>query len=334
MRRVLLLLAATALLAVVPPAWGGGADRTVFRFHDDRITESSGLVDLGGGLMATVNDSGDGPYVYVVDGAGRTVGVTDYGGDAVDVESMAPLDAGHVWVGDTGGNIHARATVQVYRVPVGRGDRRVSATRYDLLYPDAPHDAETLLADPRTGRLYVVSKSFLRGIVYAAPRHLRTGVSNRMREVGTVPGMVTDGTFLPDGRHVLLRRYGDATVYTLPGLRPAGPTFPLPRQRQGEGISIGPGGRIRISTEGVHSAVLQLRLPARVRAALAATPGRTHPTPSGDPSARQHRHRHQVRERHRAHRELRQGLWWVAGAAVVAALFVGAWVWSERRKLR
>jgi hypothetical protein len=325
MRRTAVAVAATALLVVVPPAWAGGNGHELFRFQDDRITESSGLVDLGDGLMATVNDSGDGPYVYVVDGAGRTVGVTDYGGDAVDVESMAPIDASHVWVGDTGGNIHARAIVQVYRVPVGRGNRTVEATGYDMLYPDSVHDAETLLANPRTGRLYVVSKTFLRGTVYAAPRHLRPGVSNRMGVIGSVPGMVTDGTFLADGRHVLLRGYGSASVYTFPGLQRVGPVIDLPRERQGEGISVGPGGRIRLSTEGAHTPVLQMRLPATVRNALADAPRTQGVVP------RPHHH-HGLRARHRAHRDQRRGLWWAAGAGVFAVVFVAGWVWSERRR--
>jgi len=329
MRKALAGVAATALLVVVPPAWAGGGAHTLFHFRDARITESSGLVDLGDGLTATVNDSGDGPYVYVVDREGRTVGFTDYHGDAVDVESMAPIDAGHVWVGDTGGNIVARAKVQAYRVPVGRGNRDVRVPRYDLLYPDATHDAETLLADPRTGRLYVVSKALLQGTVYAAPAHLRTGVSNRMRIVGSVPGMITDGTFLPDGGHVLLRRYGNATVYTFPGLEPVGPSFDLPAQPQGEGISVGPGGRVRLSTEGVHSAVLQVRLPVAVQSALAGPPPTQRAT-----HLRHHHHGHKRRHHHHGHHHgYRQGLWWVAGAFAFTVLFLGAWFWSERRKL-
>ena len=50
-------------------------------------------------------------------------------------------------------------------------------------------------------------------------------------------GLVTDGTFFPDGRHVLLRTYGTASVYTFPGFAPAG-TVTLPPQPQGEGISV------------------------------------------------------------------------------------------------
>ena len=70
-----------------------------------------------------------------------------------DVEALAPAGRGQVWVGDIGDNRSARSQVQVARIPVGRGDRDVSPTVYDLVYPDGAHDAETLVSDPRTGRL-------------------------------------------------------------------------------------------------------------------------------------------------------------------------------------
>ena len=75
-----------------------------------------------------------------------------------------------------------------------------------------------------------------------------------------VTGLVTDGTFFPDGKRVLLRTYGTATVYTFPGFAPIG-TVRLPQQRQGEGISVSRTGRVLISSEGPHSDVLQVSLP-------------------------------------------------------------------------
>ncbi|HEY6934121.1 MAG TPA: hypothetical protein VI452_12040 [Marmoricola sp.] len=329
--RALPALAVTALLVVVPQAPAAADRHTVLRFHDPRIVESSGLVDLGDGLIATVNDSGDGPYVYVVDRRGRTVGVTDYRGRAIDVESMAPLDRRHVWVGDTGGNDTPRTSVQVYRVPVGRGDRTVRATGYDLAYPTGTHDAETLLADPRTGRLYVVTKALLGGTVYAAPRHLHAERPNRLRPLGKVPGFLTDGTFLPDGDHVLLRGYTGAAVYTLPGLRRVGPSFRLPAERQGEGIATGPHGRILLSSEGEHAAVLQIRLPASVRRALAGStlrrPSRSSspsPSPSAPPTGT-------AAHRARADRQ-RAGSWWAPASGGAVVLLGGAWLWVHRRR--
>jgi hypothetical protein len=88
-----------------------------------------------------------------------------------------------------------------------------------------------------------------------------------------VSGLVTDGTFLPDGRHVLLRTYGTASVYTFPGFGLVG-TVRLPAQPQGEGISVGPGGRVLVSSEGRHTQVLRVRLPSWLLTSRHARPGR------------------------------------------------------------
>jgi hypothetical protein len=179
-------------------------------------------------------------------------------------------------VGDTGDNRQRRDDIAVYRVRPGEDDR--DAERFDLAYPDGPHDAETLLVEPRTQRVLVVSKSAFGGTVYAAPDHLSShdtdgGRPNRLRAYARVRGLVTDGAFLPDGRHVVLRTYGQAMVYTFPAFGLVG-TVRLPAQPQGEGISVGADGRVLVSSEGVHSDVLQVSLPRSLTAprAPAASP--------------------------------------------------------------
>lgn len=154
-----------AVGAAVAPA--GPASTEVLSFADPAIVESSGLA-LQDGLFLTVNDSGDTGRVFAVDRSGRTVGVTTWG-DATDVEAVAPAGHGEAWVGDLGDNTGSRASVQVLRVPVGRGDRTVSPTSYELVYPGGPRDAETLLVDPTTGRLYVVSKEIFGGASTSLP---------------------------------------------------------------------------------------------------------------------------------------------------------------------
>jgi hypothetical protein len=183
-----------------------------------------------------------------------------------------------VWVGDIGDNTASRGSVRLLRGPYGRGDRTVTPTVYPLVYPDGPHDAETLLAQPRTGRLFVVSKTIFGGTVYAVPRHLSPDRPNRMRAVADAPGLATDGAFFPDGRHFVVRGYGDATVYAYPSFEEVG-SFRLPDQQQGEGIAVDERGGLHVCTEGAHSDVLAVRLPARLERALAprassAAPGR------------------------------------------------------------
>jgi len=237
--------------------------RVVFSFVDPTITESSGLVDLGS-VMVTMNDSGGDPDVFVVDPAtGRTVGRTTYADEVTDVEALAPAGRDAVWAGDIGDNAERRESVQVYRVPVGRGDRTVDAPAYDLVYPDGPHDAESLVAAPG-GRLYVVTKGLLGGTAYVAPRHLDPTRPNRLRPVASVDVWATDAALFPDGKHVLVRGYGTAAIYSFPAFQPVA-SLDLPHQRQGEGVSIARSGRIRLSSEGRNSPVLQVTLPDAVR---------------------------------------------------------------------
>jgi len=258
--------------------------RVVFSFVDPTITESSGLVDLGS-VMVTTNDSGGDPLVFVVDPrTGRTVGRTTYADAVEDTEALAPAGGNVVWVGDVGDNAEARRSVQVYRVPVGRGDRTLSAPSYELVYPDGAHDAESLVAAP-DGRLYVITKGLLGGTAYAAPQHLDPDHPNRLEAVAPVDIWATDAALFPDDRYVLVRGYDSAVICTFPAFRPVA-TVDLPRQRQGEGVSISASGRIRLSSEGRNSPVLEVTLPAAVSAALAGqTPSPSAPEPSPSPQA-------------------------------------------------
>ena len=253
------------------------------RFEDQAIVESSGLVVVDG-LLVTTNDSGDSGRVFSVDPAtGQTVGVTAWSAEPDDVEALAPAGGGEVWVGDIGDNRAERPSVSVSRVPAGRGDVDVDTASYELVYPDGPRDAESLLADPGTGRLYVISKGVLGGMLYAAPERLSAGKPNRLEEVGPVLAIATDAAFFPDGRHIIVRNYTQAAVYSWPELVEVG-RFGLPDQQQGEGIAVADDGTIYASSEGLHAPVLRIALPAAVRRAMAPPPATLTATPMPSPS--------------------------------------------------
>lgn len=285
------LVAALAVGApfVVGASVGPADDATVvLRFRDPAIVESSGLV-VTRDLVVTVNDSGDSARIFTVDlGTGRTVGVTSWDAEATDLEALAPAGPGHVWVADIGDNFDARDDISVTRVPFGRSDRAVAGESYALRYEGGPADAEALLTHPRTGRLYVATKGVMGGSLLEAPARLSTDGPNRMRRIGGVPGLLTDGAFFPDGRHLVLRNYGTATVLTFPGLEEVG-SFALPAQQQGEGIAVAPDGRIYLSSEGSRSPLLRVPLPDEIRDAVSApatAPSSPSPSPSPSPSTR------------------------------------------------
>jgi hypothetical protein len=259
------LALAALCLAIGSPARADDEERapsrTLFTITDEDVFESSGLVDTGR-VVYTTNDSGDDAVLYGFDpGTGRLVSRTTYAPEVDDVEALAPGRHGQVWAGDIGDNPGRRTGIDVYRVVPGLGTHERPARRYSFKYPDGPHDAETLLVHPRTGRLFVVSKSAFGGTVYAAPGRPRAGGQpNRLTAFARVTGLITDGTFLPGGKRVVLRTYGTATVYTFPGFAPIG-TVRLPQQRQGEGISVSRTGRVLVSSEGPRSDVLDVTLP-------------------------------------------------------------------------
>ncbi|SFQ69812.1 hypothetical protein SAMN05421810_11385 [Amycolatopsis arida] len=100
-----------------------------------------------------------------------------------------------------------RSEVTVYRVPepATLTSATVTPTTFTLRYPDGPRDAESLLVDPRTNRLYVASKRGSDGTLYQAPSPLRTDQPNVLTPVSAAPAYATDGAYSPDGTSYVLR---------------------------------------------------------------------------------------------------------------------------------
>jgi len=308
---------AAALSALLTATSLYGPPQLLFRFADPAIDESSGLAasSTAPGALWTHNDSGDKPRFFAVGPDGRTrTTFTVPGVDVRDWEDMArgPDEQGRscLWFGDIGDNDARRdqgVLLRRVREPEldGRAQRRTGpSVDFRLVYPDGPGDAETLMVQPRTGRVFLVSKP-LAGTarVYAAPERLDPDGVNRLEEVGEfaprltgTPGgpdigslaqvLVTGGDFSPDGTRFVLRTYTDAYEFTVAGgdvaaALTADPTvIPLPQTQQGEGITYSPdGSALLVSSEGEDAPVYRLAgrpgavaSPSPERAAQGATP--------------------------------------------------------------
>ena len=183
MQHVLAGLAIATPLALGVAMASSAPGHQVFSFEDPAIVEASALV-VDDGLFLTTNDSGDTGRVFAVAHTGRTLGVTHWSDDPTDTEALAPAGHGYVWVGDIGDNSGRRSSVEIARIPIERGDRTVRPATYRLRYPDGATDAEALLRDPSTGRLYIASKNVFGGVLYAVPEHLDASGTNRLRRSG------------------------------------------------------------------------------------------------------------------------------------------------------
>ncbi|WP_433246553.1 hypothetical protein ACQPYK_45440 [Streptosporangium sp. CA-135522] len=266
-------------------------DALLFTFKDRRITESSGLAvsPTHKDLYYTHNDSSAGPVFYAVGPNGRTRATfTLRGAEARDWEGMAATKdpvtgAGVLWFADIGDNFDgAWPDVSVYKVTEPTTFTRTAlptilpAVRYRFRYEDGGHNAEGVMVNPRTGRLYIVSKEFS-GSVYAAPKRLRADRDNVLRKVGSAPIMATDAAYAPDGSSFVIRTYFSATVYRVPGEQIA--RVSMPALDQAESITYTPDGQALLTgSEGTGSPVYRVPLPADVLQ-------RTAPKPAATPMA-------------------------------------------------
>lgn len=252
--------------------------------EDKSVNESSGVVASRrtAGLFWTHNDSGDGPYLYAFDRAGRKRGVWRVeGAQARDWEDIAAgpgpsSGRAYLYVADTGDNDRARAQVTIYRLPEpevsdadASSDRKnprptAAAEAIRLKYPDGRHDAETLLVHPKTGDLYVVTKDIAVAGIYKLAAPFSSKEVNTLARVGElrVPalfaGLLTGGDISPDGTRVVLCDYLAAYELTLPAAAPAGGfdaiwkqtpvVINLGEREQGEAVCYGADGSSVLAT--------------------------------------------------------------------------------------
>ncbi|MFI6602267.1 hypothetical protein ACIBHX_38960 [Nonomuraea sp. NPDC050536] len=263
------------------------AQEKLFTIKDPRIAESSGLAvsPTHPDVYYTHNDSGAGPVFYALGPNGRTKATFRLrGAESRDWEAMAATKdpktgRGVLWFADIGDNMDgAWPDVSIYRVmePTVLKDATLPAVRYRFRYSGGGRNAEGIMINPRTGRLYVVSKEFS-GSVYIAPKQLRTSGINILRKVGDAPIMATDAAYAPDGSSYVIRTYFSATLY-----RPSGEMITrvsMPELHQAESIAYAPDGKALLTgSEGLNSPVYRVPIPSRARPVRA--------SPSSTPSAR------------------------------------------------
>lgn len=251
-------------------------DEVAFTIGDPRIAESSGLAvsRRHRGVVYTHNDSGAVAQIFALGPDGRTrAALTLAGAGARDWEGMAmgrdEKGRPALYVGDIGDNLGgAWPYITVYRIPepAKLRTRTLRATAFKFKYEDGPRNAEAMMINPRTGRLYVVSKLF-NGAVYEAPAKLRTSGFNMLRRVADAPSIATDAAFSPDGRTCVIRTYFGARLYSVDGKGRPGESLDsvrLPAQKQGESITYSADGRSLLAgSEGASQPVHRVPLPDR-----------------------------------------------------------------------
>ena len=135
-------------------------------------------------------------------------------------------------------------------MPVGRAGRAtVDGRVVRARLPRRPARRRDAARPPGTGRLYVASKERLRRRRCTPRREpLAADGRNRLRRLGDVLPIATDGAFFPDGEHLVLRNYGAAPSSTPSRGSRRSASSTLPEQQQGEGIAVDADGGVYVSS--------------------------------------------------------------------------------------
>ena len=238
----------------------------------DDIKESSGLTASEcQDVLWTHNDSGSDAFIFAMASDGKHLGTwrvenartTDWESIATEKDKSGKC---FLIIADIGDNDEVRSELEIYRIPEPAASAETAAahTSNALLtapaqvmkfsYPDGRHNAETILVQPQTGNIYVVTKEKKGPAgVYRIKPAFGSAAAVKGEKVADVAvpakpeGLLTGGSFSPDGRRVILCDLKGGYELVLP----EGNTNPdaiwtqkpltvdLGDRKQGEGVTYG-----------------------------------------------------------------------------------------------
>lgn len=260
---------------------------TVGNLEDAEITESSGIAasKCQADVYWTHNDSGDDAFLFAIGPKGEKLGTwrvpsaRNY--DWEDIASTRESNGKcHIYIGDIGDNGAKRDDYIIYKVeeplitPIAKqGSKHLSNNTLNpesirFTYPDGKHNAETLLVDPKTGNIYIVTKRFS-GPARVFKLIKGASVAEKLGEIAlpAVPnGSVTGGDISPDGGRLVLCDYSAIYEFALTNGVSADNFFSSPPITQpvgnrsiGESVAYSADGKaLLLTSESKHSSILRL----------------------------------------------------------------------------
>ncbi len=196
---------------------------TLCRLDPNELPNVAGMAAsrLHQGMTWVCNDKGGSSLIYLIDTTGAIrARVTVAGAPQNDWTDMAVgpgPESGipYLYIADIGDSKEGRPYVYIYRVREPTMTLSSSsavtgstetAEKISFQYPDSPRDAETLLLDPSTKDLYVVSKDL--GVnLYCLPYPQRTDTIVTATKLIRFPTFQSPraGCISPDGNEILIK---------------------------------------------------------------------------------------------------------------------------------
>lgn len=206
------------------------------------ITESSGIAvsKCQPNVLWTHNDSGDDAFIFATNSSGESLGTWKVAGARNnDWEDIAEFKDGggkcFIYIGDIGDNSDKRLEYTVYRVAEPRISlSNTSSSKQNPLetenaeilrfaYPDSSQNAETLMVQPQTGDIYVLTKHpdkpssvYKLKSLFGSQDVVQAEKISDFKVPAIPNGLLTSGDISPDGKRVVICDYSAAYEITLP----------------------------------------------------------------------------------------------------------------------
>lgn len=249
-----ILLSATSVAQTTAPEILG-------HLTTDKIREASGIASSAPlkGFYWTHNDSGNKPEVYLLNSKGvlvSTITLEDVSNrDWEDIaEGIGPVKGkSYVYVGDIGDNAGIRKHIRIYRFPepekVPGEQETITPDVLTLKFPNGPRDAESLMIDPISKQIYIISKREKEVSLYKTKQLLfKDGDKVVLEKLIKLPySWVTSGDISKDGHHIVIKTL--TTIYywhrnsnesVEDAMAKPAKELPYVVEKQGEGITITP----------------------------------------------------------------------------------------------
>jgi hypothetical protein len=191
---------------------------TMTKIDADQINEVSGIVDSRSmpGTLWVEQDGGNPAELALLGYDGRIRGrlaipnASNRDWEDMTIGPGPQANVNYIYIADIGDNNGQYGQYTIYRLPEPKNltDAVGQVEQIKFKYPDGPRDAETLLIDPQTRDIYVVSKREAKVHLYRLAYPQSTTEQITAELLGELPyTYVTGGAFSPDGSEIVIRTY-------------------------------------------------------------------------------------------------------------------------------
>jgi hypothetical protein len=194
------------------------------QIEDNRLNEISGMDNsqINKDVFWLHNDSGDSAQIFAIDKKGKHLGkfmlknIENRDWEDIAVGPGPINDQSYIYIGDIGDNEAIYDVKYIYRIkeprinfdkiPFDSSIQDVETITYK--YPDGPRDAETLMIDPLTKNLIIVSKREESVHVYVLLFPQNTDSIIIPQQIASLPiTQVTGGDISNSGKKIILKNY-------------------------------------------------------------------------------------------------------------------------------